>query len=372
MSLTGLSQQQNNKGRIICKRVIGFTMALSAIIVIIIYYVDVEHLSQDFPAFSILSTTQTKPMHYTRAKKTSPLCMRRNDNTTTTTQGKQYAKSFLMVFMSRSGSTAISQTLNMHPKIDNKLEWLENVNVKRGESLKAINMTEEFFQESMKNGKIPGFKIRAHFILDEPEKWASLVKKYDTRIIWQYRKNVFKTSLGIYRRVMFNDYTATGGIKVTDISNGEKTCEMGIGCSFRIDDFARFHEIVVSRILQDIDVVKAVRVLDGDRGCVFEMPYEDYLYYKTESMRDLFGFLGLDLYSVDTWRAKATSDSMCQVIQNFDQLCETFYGCPYWQPFLDDFENDCRCTNFTHSEDRFCTMEVDEGIQPPPNTNTTF
>lgn len=295
------------------------------------------------------STVNTRP-HYKRAQKPLPAC----------SSSDQPAKSFLMVFMSRSGSTAICQTLASHPSIENKFEFLDrDYTVSREVAAQAINKTRAFFRQAIANGKIPGYKIRAFHVLADPEGWNELVKEFDTRIIWQYRKNVFKTSIGVYRRIVFNDYTATGGIKVEDVESDEDKCKMGVGCTFRIDNMTKFHEIVQNRIQQDIDMLRAVKALDGDRSCVFEMPYEDYLYYKEESMKDLFQFLGLKLHTLETFRLKATSDSLCDVVENFDDLCTSFYGCPNWQPYLDDFENNCRCTNYVHGDTRYCPMFLD-------------
>lgn len=257
--------------------------------------------------------------------------------------------------MSRSGSTAISQTMAQHPRIEHGFEYLKPLKFPEETAL-TINKTREFFQSGIAAGRIPGFKIRALHINANPSAWAALTQEFDTRVIWQYRKNVFKTALGIYARTVLNDSTATGGIGVKEMVGVKDRCDLGVGCSFPITQWKVFHEIMTGRIRQDTDMMKAVNVLDGGRNCMFELPYEDYLYDKEETLTELFRFLGLKATSMETFRVKATGDSLCEVVDNFDELCEKFYGCPIWQAYLDDFDNDCRCTKFQTGTAEFCSM----------------
>lgn len=224
------------------------------------------------------------------------------------------------------------------------------------ETALTLNKTRQFFQSAIQAGRIPGFKIRALHINANPSAWAQLSREFDTRIIWQYRKNIFKTALGIYARAVLNDSTATGGIGVKEMAGVKNRCDLGVGCSFEIKQWKTFHEIMTGRIRQDTDMMKAVKVLDDERKCIFELPYEDYLYHKEETMTELFRFLGLKAGTMETFRVKATADSLCEVVDNFDELCEKFYGCPIWQPYLDDFDNECRCTKFQTGSDEFCSM----------------
>lgn len=365
-------------------------IAVAAALVIFIYMTDV------LPTLTATTATTTKP-----TIASAPIVPPPNTSSPTSTTSQHFhqraskplasctgatgssrmgtrARSFLMVFMSRSGSTAISQTMARHPLIDHKFEFMATERVGKNESARALQLTRSFFQDSISKGRIPGFKIRAFDIMMDPIGWEALAREFDTRIIWQYRKNIFKTTLGVYARVEFGDYTATGGIKTTDLAAvGEDRCKMGVGCTFNITNFDRFHELLTNRITQDLEMVKATKVLDGgmseqgSRGCVFELPYEDYLYHKEETMKDVYAFLGLELNTLETFRAKATSDSMCDVVENFDEFCSMFYACPHWQPFLDDFENNCRCSRFNHGTDKYCAIhQLSEGIVSSTSTST--
>lgn len=288
--------------------------------------------------------------YYTRARKQIPTCVR---------AGR--ARTFLMVFMSRSGSTAISQTMANQAGVSHGFELLEERNVIPGDTARALNETRAFFDAGIKAGRMPGYKIRSHYVLKDPAGWAALAAEYDTRIIWQYRKNVFKAAIGVYARVVLGDTTATSGIPKDELIAQDR-CSMGVGCSFRIENFKEMHNILTNRIEQDMQIMQAVKAIDGERKCVFELPYEDYLYYQRETMQDLFAFLGVKAHNLETFRAKATADNLCKVIKNYDEICTTFYGCPVWQPYLDDFKNDCRCRNFITGSAAYCLPFSDQQV----------
>lgn len=287
--------------------------------------------------------------YYKRAEKPLPKCVTdKNGNIV-------QAKSFIMVFQSRSGSTTISQTMQQHPLIQHEFELLDREKIPEHDGETAINITRAFFKKIISQGKIPGYKIRSYHVLANVQGWRDLVKEFDTRVIWQYRKNLMKVGIGTYARIVLGDNSKAAGFNSKEIE-GKNQCDLGAGCSFRIEDWVEFHKILTSRIANDVDMIKAAHILDAGRQCIFELPYEDYLYYQNDTITNLWKFLGIHSWKYDLYLTKATGDNMCKVIENFDELCEKFYGCPIWQPYLDDFHNHCRCVNFTYGETTFCSM----------------
>lgn len=280
---------------------------------------------------------------YARADKPMPDC----------TKDGSRAKSFLVVFQSRSGSTAICTELRKHTATHMDLmEYLDQIGVSGTNLTGAIAETRKWFDEGIAKGKTPGFKIRAHHLIGAEEEWAKLVKEYGTRVIWQYRKNVIKSTLGTYQSEYLNDSTAIGGIKVND-AVGDR-CDIGVGCKFRVDNFPFFHVLLQKRLTYEMQIVRAVHVLDRPGTCTLEVPYEDYLYHGKETMDDIQKFLGLKREYNEPSRVKATQDSLCDVVSNFDDLCNAFYGCAIWQPYFDDMVNNCRCRHFASSPAQYC------------------
>eukprot|EP00177_Eucheuma_denticulatum_P007204 GFKZ01013109.1.p1 GENE.GFKZ01013109.1~~GFKZ01013109.1.p1 ORF type:complete len:350 (+),score=49.09 GFKZ01013109.1:234-1283(+) len=250
------------------------------------------------------------------------------------------AKTFLIAFMGHSGSSAITSELRSHSQISiGAMEPVDHENTPN--STVALNTTRRLFLDGIARGKTTGFKIRPTHVLDAPEEWGALVEEFDTRIVWQYRKNLFKASVGDYARDFYNDTAVVGGFR-RRVSREER-CAIGAGCSFRIDDMQFLHGQLKGKLKSQNAITEAVDVLSRGNGCVWEVPYEDYLYHGRETMEGLFKFLGVGSEETQPERFKATGDNLCEVIENWDDVCQAFYGCIAWQHMMDDARNQCFC-----------------------------
>lgn len=282
------------------------------------------------------STTRTMPhdLQISRARRgrPMPLCAR---------HGEQ-ASAFLLLFMGHSGSTAIITELRNHSQAH--IQHSEPVDHQpHFNTTEALITARHIFQTERKAGKTVGFKLRPLHVLEQPAKWRKLVADFNIRIIWQYRKNVFKSAVGEYSHRYLNDSNVIEGFQRN--LTREERCHIGAGCRFRVDNFAFLHEGLRSMVRSQRMISKAVNELTRDQrhACVREMPYEDYLYDRAEFMRDLQRFLGWQIERTAPARFKATGDSLCDVVENWDQLCDAFYGCVLWQHMLDDPRNGCFC-----------------------------
>lgn len=250
------------------------------------------------------------------------------------------ARSFLMVFMGHSGSSAILSEVREHPNVFmNVMELVDHQNIFNATA--AAETTKTFFEKGLRNGKVPGFKIRPHHLLAEPKLFYDLIRQFDTRIIWQYRKNLFKASIGEYAVRFLHDNRSVEGLRenLTD----SVRCAQSAGCSFRIDDVAFLHSIMKRKVHSHNLIADAVHSIIGSNGCVREIPYEDYLYNREATIRDIFRFLGLSYHKTTPKRFKANSDNMCKLVENWQHVCKMFYSCITWQYMIDDARNDCFC-----------------------------
>lgn len=319
---------------------------LGTIVLFVVLFLVLRHF--DRYSSSVLSSLEPgsgiQPLserrsYYSRAQHPAPSC------------AKGRAKSFLIVFLSRSGSTAICSELRKHPDVHMEiLELLDKTNVPPSNVSLALSTTREFFQRGIAMGKIPGFKIRAKHILSDPAAWVELMNEFDTRVIWQYRRNIVKTVIGTYLLERYGDSTAISGIKKSDMK--EDRCSMGVGCKFKVDDLGLFHRLLKERIRGEGRVTEAARAIGRD--CLLEVPYEDYLHGSAATIERLQSFLGIERQLSHSDRLKATGDNLCELIENFDEFCEAFYGCSIWQPFLEDNVNDCRCTRVQRIRTEYC------------------
>lgn len=252
---------------------------------------------------------------------------------------KGKAKSFLMVFMGHSGSTAILSELAQHPETYIKNPEPVDHNELQHDVNAALSFTDKFFEEGKSLNKIPGFKIRPRHILEKPAEWQRLVERHDTRIIWQFRENVFKQAIGEYSYRYLNDTSVIEGLRGnTTLSD---RCKQGAGCHFRVHSMPYLHELLKTFVVNDKLITGAVRKL-GREGCTLPLAYEEYLYHHDQAMSQTFQFLGLDSIKAAPSRGKATKDSLCQVLDNFDEICHTFYGCHSWRHMLTDAINQCK------------------------------
>ena len=235
-----------------------------------------------------------------------------------------------------------------------KLEYLARQNIPISDTNASINATEALFSRGIAKKKTVGFKIRPRRVLREPRRWQDLVARFDTRIVWQYRRNVLKSAIGTYALWEYNDTKARSGV-VPELH--KHVCEMGVGCTYAIRNFTLFHEIALISWSSQHSIMKAASLLDNGRGCLLELPYEDYLYHPDISMRRLVGFLGLPWRHMEVARRKATGDALCEVVSNWEELCEKFYGCLMWREMLTDHLNGCTCEGITPSSDtRYCQV----------------
>lgn len=332
------------------KTVVSHATLTALILVLVVYLViSVNHLhSSTCPSLFSFSPEHAAPetarisAAQTRRSRPMPTCAATNHR----------AKSFLMVFMGHSGSTAIISELSSNSRAyvhkKEPVDHQETFN-----TTAALLFTRDFFEKGIAEGKTPGFKIRPAHILTEPEQWRKLALDYDTRIIWQYRQNLFKSAVGEYSGRYLNDTSIVKGLDSKE--QAANRCSFGVGCSYPIDDVPFFHELLRGKVISQRKIAAAVHAVTGGMGCVRELPYEDYLYEREETLADVFRFLGLPQEPSEPERFKATGDNMCSVVENWAELCQNYYGCALWQHMLDDPKNGCTCP-LTSTPTTYCQL----------------
>lgn len=251
---------------------------------------------------------------------------------------RKRAKSFLVVFVGHSGSTAYTTELRTHSDFEVEfLEPLDHGEFEQDPNL-ALERAHKLMDSGIAKGKIPGFKIRPTHINNIPEKWRGFVKKYDTRIVWQYRENIVKQAVGEYRHRYLNDSSVVEGLR-----KDQKPCEGGAQrCRIRIDDMDFLLNQMNDLSMNDEWLSEATRLLRRSDDMLI-VKYEDYLNRRERTMKETFDFLGVDYQDTAPQRQKASLDSLCQMVINFQELCNHFHPCQLWRPYLHDDLNDCRC-----------------------------
>ncbi|CAN8070607.1 unnamed protein product [Agarophyton chilense] len=261
-------------------------------------------------------------------------------------QSKPGKQNFLMVFMGHSASSAILSELKQHSRFFITIpEPIDHPPYEFNTDL-GIRYADEFFKNASSTGKISGFKMRPWHILHAAGEWKALVIKYNIRLIWQYRINVFKQAVGEYTARYMNDSSAIEGIDHT--MSDEDRCKIGVGCQFRIENVSRLHDLMVNFIENNRQIQDAVHLLSNsneEEQCMLPVTYEDYLYGRETTMRKLLKFLDADYEDHAPFRKKATSDNMCYALLNFhEEICDAFFRCSKWRSMLHDPRNLCTCS----------------------------
>lgn len=265
---------------------------------------------------------------------------------------KNQARSFLLVFMGHSGSTAIMTELQQHSQMHiTKLEPVDHGDLKR-DSVLALEYADEFFKESRKLGKTGGFKVRPQHLLNNTAGWMALMKKHDTRIVWNYRQNVMKQSVGHWPIIHLGDTNAFEGLRVGDTK--QKRIE-----KFRIHDMDAMNELLNQRLRGELSVQTAMQSI-AQQQCVLPVSYESYQWHRDATMTGVQRFLGVNTTERHApQRRKATKDNLCELVENWDELCDAFFACPQWRWMMEDLASGCTCKRlggsaFGKARSRYC------------------
>lgn len=331
-------------------RSLSFSFLLLTIALIFLAW---EHALPRIPALSHLAPKYSRqspssstldpyaPIRFARHNRSMPTCA---------ASGKE-ATSFFMIFMGHSGSTAILTELRTHSRVlaDVPPEPVDHQKVFN--TTKALETVRELLERGKRQRRVIGFKVRPSHILKQPQQWRDLITEFDVRVIWQYRQNLLKATVAEYSYLVLNDRSVVEGFKHS--VSKEERCKIGAGCSYRIDDMDFIHRNLRAKLRSQNAITSAVHAVAADTRCVREVPYEDYLYDRENTIRDLQRFLGLKYEKTSLKRFKATNDRLCDVVENWDELCRSFYGCLAWQHMLDDVPNKCFC-RYTPGPATYC------------------
>uniref|UniRef100_A0A7S2ZIN3 Sulfotransferase domain-containing protein n=1 Tax=Rhodosorus marinus TaxID=101924 RepID=A0A7S2ZIN3_9RHOD len=275
-------------------------------------------------------------------------------------KNKKPARSFFIIMTSHAGSTALISQLVEHPQVywdrgPDAVGTFEPMNqpkfrAKSGNVTAGIEWIREYFTMVLEKGKMPGFKLGILPVLKYPEEFKKIIDEFDTKIIFNYRRDHLKRAIGRYAYHYLGDKTSIGGIN-TNSEEGlhalEDRCSTGVGCSYEITNMANLHCIMTRSWKAHQYKVDGIKKISD--GCVLEEPYEDYLNYPTDVYHQSLDFLGLERVDTSAAREKGTSDKICEVVENFAELCAAFAECPAWNESLLNREDGCSCDDYKYT-----------------------
>ena len=342
-----------------------FTLPLFIAIAVILYNFRASSiaLSEQEAARHAAALLARRELAHDEARALLPQCSQR----------KPRAKSFVLLFMGHSGSTALISALAQHESV--LVRGFEPVDhgTFATDTDAALSYARAFFRAGLERNLTAGFKIRPHHILRNPSAWGQLFREYDTRIIWNYRANIFKQAVGHYPIVYLKDKSRYEGIKHGERAEARRT-------SYRIHDMDALYRLLSARFRGERKVEDAIVALH-DAACVLPVSYELLLRQPGRAQLAIQAHLGLTLNeSLQAQRSKATGDNMCEVVTNWNEVCNAFFICHRWRGMMDDAEHGCSCPvatgmNVNHAQ-RFCQPDRNRAFlkvlpsKHVPNTST--
>lgn len=271
-------------------------------------------------------------------------------------------KTFIFLMSSHTGSTAIMSQILSHPDVHFTLKNMEPLNEKKymWNMTNALRYAREIFNEGSAKGKLTGFKINAYVVMRAPEKWAELFAEYETKVIWNYRENMFKRSVGRYPFYFMDDSTTIGGLPAQ--YTREQRCKSGY-CQFSMEPENLRCLLQRSNFIHE-EMRTALAAMTAYNNCTLQAPYDDYLYHPHESVLQIQRFLELVPYYRRPRTIKATSENMCEVVSNYAEICAHYAGCKVWGWMLEDERTNCSCSQFNYKShggegvNRFCDIDT--------------
>eukprot|EP00188_Purpureofilum_apyrenoidigerum_P001253 Plantae.Rhodophyta-Purpureofilum_apyrenoidigerum.ctg16738.p1 GENE.Plantae.Rhodophyta-Purpureofilum_apyrenoidigerum.ctg16738~~Plantae.Rhodophyta-Purpureofilum_apyrenoidigerum.ctg16738.p1 ORF type:complete len:337 (+),score=45.53 Plantae.Rhodophyta-Purpureofilum_apyrenoidigerum.ctg16738:47-1057(+) len=258
-------------------------------------------------------------------------------------EGEQVS-TFVLGFIGHSGSTAIMSTLMQHENLFVPSNT-EPLLAQAGNALESVKKSRQLFNQyrgKFGNSKAPGFKVRPSNIFTSGGvgRWQKLINKFNTRLILNYRENIFKSSIGMYSIRGLGDLSSQMGLP--DGKTSEEHCKENPHlCSFRIDDFKLFSNLLFKAMDSKRRTLEIAEKLCWP--CVHYIRYEDFEKDSNGEMDKVYDFLGVPREQHTALFQKALPKSPCKILSNYQEVCSRFWGCEQFRPYLEDPENDCYC-----------------------------
>uniref|UniRef100_A0A7S3ELZ7 Protein-tyrosine sulfotransferase n=1 Tax=Rhodosorus marinus TaxID=101924 RepID=A0A7S3ELZ7_9RHOD len=262
------------------------------------------------------------------------------------------AESFILGFIGHSGSTALMSILEQHPELNIPFPY-EPLLVAVGKPQQSVEIARYLFEQNRLASErmAEGFKVRPGNIRDGEELWEELVNEYQTRLVLNYRDNVFKSAIGLYSIRVRGDLSSQQGMRdETSEEHCEKHPEL---CRFEVTQFDQFAYVLAKSYITRETTKGIAKMVDWP--CIMTTRYEDFVLDPGSEMSKIYDFLGVQRMDLKAKYNKALPDNPCELVSNYQELCRMFWGCEQYRDHLQDPANNCFCDS-----------------PPPPPYNTTL
>ncbi len=216
----------------------------------------------------------------------------------------------VILFMGRSGSTYLQESLNSHPNIFIQGELL--VGKTRERQLQDLEIV--FNRISGSNFRVIGIKTKFRD-LDQPKKFAPFFQKMNTKVICLTRRNLVKRIISVMRAMELNQVTGDWNLYNKEERIGKITID--------IECFKRWLNH------SEVEKEKLLNYVNNLRLPTLYLEYEDLLLKPTRTFEQIFQFIGVESQTLQANCIKHTRDNLREEIENFDQLRSHYLNTPY-------------------------------------------
>jgi len=230
---------------------------------------------------------------------------------------------FIVLFQGRSGSTYLTEALAAHPDVSMKFEILAAMaeNIRKGKLSPHVQAEsiERFFSTNTTGAhRAQGFKTKFRDIA-EPDQLAKLLRDLNVRVVLLRRRNRVKVAVSWFNAMRLNERTGDWNL----YTKRDRPAAMAI-------DPVSFRKRLA--IIEDQEK-KLVDYVNNLRLPTLCLHYEDLLLDEHEFFRMVLSFLNLPPCIMRGKALKNTSDKLCDVLLNFDEIRSNYVGTPYEQMF---------------------------------------
>lgn len=222
---------------------------------------------------------------------------------------------FVVLFLERDGSTYMISMLSSHPEIKTVFERFYVIKNKGLGAHEQLSWADSFFTPPLVGReKAIGFKTKLVDVLDR-EEFAQFLLEKQCRVIHMQRRNIIKAVVSKINAKRLHDRTGNWNLY--------KEADRLPPAAIDLDEFAA---LIQEREALDQELTEFVAQLDLPKITIC---YEDLLQDRDGILRQVFDFLNVKWFPVESKTKKNTQDDLREVIENYDDLRHRYAGTRY-------------------------------------------
>ena len=223
-------------------------------------------------------------------------------------------KRLVILFLARSGSTYLKESLNSHSKIYIQGEFLVGKKWNR----QRQDLERLFNRVPSPNSQVVGVKTKLKDIHDSPQ-FATFLKEMNPTIICLTRRNQVKRIVSLSRAMELNELTGKWNL----YNQEERVEKIRIDVD-RFKSWLSHSELEKERLLNYVKTLKLPTLY---------LEYEDLLLEQTATFDRIFQFIGVESQKLQANCVKHTNDNLREEIENFEELYSHYINTPYQAMF---------------------------------------